>query len=221
MPLELKHVDFGDGDELALLSALGHVGSEFNKAVHPTRTYEEELAGSKERWPALYGYEAWHTLKVVDTATGKAVATSRWVLPPTLRTHLPALTGVPEGMELPPRKPPTTLDREFLGRLGDALDPIQKKCIGDEISLLYLDSMVTLPEYRRQGAASLMLKWAADFADEHGILSTMDVCGDVTSICGKFGWEDKGTAEVVSGAGTVLKFTVLVREPKKSSSEEA
>ncbi|KAJ6786823.1 hypothetical protein PWT90_02651 [Aphanocladium album] len=221
MPLELQHVDFADGDELALVAALGHVGNEYNKAVHPTRTYEEELAGSKERWPAVYGYEAWHTLKVVDSATGKAVATSRWILPPTYRKHLPALTGIPEGMELPPRKPPTTLDRDFLGRLGETLEPIQQKFLGEDNEILSLDFIVTLPEYRRQGAASLMLKWAANFADEHGLLSNMEVHGDVSSIFGKFGWEKKESAEVARGDGKMLTFTVLVRDPKRSGANSA
>lgn len=94
MPLELKHADFNDGDELALVSALAQVDNEFSKAAHPGRSYEEELAGSKERWPSVYGFEGLHTIKVVDSATGKAVATSRWMIPPGYKKLLPALTGM-------------------------------------------------------------------------------------------------------------------------------
>lgn len=34
-------------------------------------------------------------------------------------------------MEIPPRKPPTTLDREFLGRYFDKAEPIEKREIGE------------------------------------------------------------------------------------------
>lgn len=101
MSLQLQHADFSDGDELALVSALSNVDDEFSKAAHPGRSYDEELAGSKERWPAVYGFEGWHTLKVVDDATGKIVATSRWMLPPGYKKHLPALTGTLRGCCFP------------------------------------------------------------------------------------------------------------------------
>ncbi|OAA52877.1 Acyl-CoA N-acyltransferase [Cordyceps fumosorosea ARSEF 2679] len=217
MPLQVQHVDFSDGDELALVAALSNVDNQFNKAAHPSRSYDEELAGSKERWPAVYGYEAWHTLKVVDAATGKAVATSRWIVPPPYKAHLPALTGIPEGMELPPRKPPTTLDRDFFGRYCDELDPIEAREIGERPSLR-LDLIGTLPEYRSRGAASLMLRWAADFADEHGLVSHFDVAGPVETVYAKLGWEEKGSFEVARGDGQMVAFTVMVREPRMSAS---
>ncbi|TQV91632.1 hypothetical protein IF1G_09698 [Cordyceps javanica] len=215
MPLQLQHVDFSDGNELALVAALSNIGNEFNKAAHPSRSYEEELAGSKERWPAVYGYEAWHTLKVVDAATGKAVATSRWIVPPPYKSFLPALTGIPEGMQLPPRKPPTTLDHEFLGRYGDKLDPIEAREIGERPSLR-LDLMCTLPEFRGQGAASLMFEWAADFADAHGLVSHFDVVGDVATLYTRLGWEKKESFEVARSDGKMLTFTLLLREPTTS-----
>lgn len=79
-----------------------------------------------------------------------------------------------------------------------------------------LDLMGTLPEHRRQGAASLMLEWAADFADKHGLVSNFDVEGEVSSICGKYGWEKKESFKVEGSKGKMLTFTVVVREPKQN-----
>ncbi len=38
-------------------------------------------------------------------------------------------------MELPPRKPPTTLDRAFFGRYCDQLDPFEARELGQRPTL--------------------------------------------------------------------------------------
>lgn len=155
MPLELRQVDFADGDELAILQATGNADNELLKAFHPGLSYEDSLAGIKERWPAVCNFIAWYTVKVVDTETGKAAAVSRWMMPPEHKEQLPKITGtaarppvssggatatntnqlknsgVPEGLELPPRKPPTTLDREVIGAYGAQEDEIMEREIGE------------------------------------------------------------------------------------------
>lgn len=74
-----------------------------------------------------------------------------------------------------------------------------------------------MPEYRGQGAAaSLMLQWAADFADEHGLASHIDTVGDAPTPHTKLGWEKRGSFEVARSDGKMLACSVFVREPKRA-----
>lgn len=103
MPLELDHVDFADGDELAVVQVTANAESALAKAFHPGLSFEASLASTKERWPSVYGFGPWYTTKVVDSDTGKAVSVMRCMMDPELKKHLPALTGMPLAPETAPK----------------------------------------------------------------------------------------------------------------------
>lgn len=73
--------------------------------------------------------------------------------------------------------------------------------------------MCTLPEYRRRGAAGLMLKWAATFADKHGLLCYSEVPMSCVSIFFKNGFEEMDTIDLSIGDAKAYTLVCLMREP--------
>lgn len=75
--------------------------------------------------------------------------------------------------------------------------------------------MATLPEYRRQGAANLMLKWMTEFADQHGLLFYVEAEPTGVEMCQKAGFEIHDRFEVKVEDGSPYVLTCMSREPKQ------
>lgn len=150
MRLQLQNVDFSDGDELAAVQITSNSENQMLEAFNPGLDYETKLAAAKERWPSIYGFGPFYVQKVVDADTGKVVSVGRWMMPPKYKEDLPALTGtqlarsdryadaaltiaagIPDNFEIPPRKPPTTLDREIVGQFGQQSDAFMQSELGE------------------------------------------------------------------------------------------
>lgn len=76
-----------------------------------------------------------------------------------------------------------------------------------------LDTMCTLPEYRRRGAASLMLKWAASFADKHGLVCYAETPISCVSLHFKNGFEEMDTIDLSIGDAKAYTLVCVLREP--------
>lgn len=77
--------------------------------------------------------------------------------------------------------------------------------------------MGTLPEFRGQGAASLMLEWAAGFADKYGIPCYCEALRENIKLLAKYGFEQRGTIKLDPRDGSVLTVAFTVREPKATT----
>lgn len=77
--------------------------------------------------------------------------------------------------------------------------------------------MGTLPDFRGRGAASLMLQWVTEFADQHDQVCGAEVPGEDLKLFSKYGFERRGTIRLNLKDGTVLPVAVLLREPRKSA----
>ncbi|KAF9874036.1 GNAT family [Colletotrichum karsti] len=101
-------------------------------------------------------------LRVVDEETGKVVAGGRWSIyekdkPDPYEGHVPGeATWFPEG---DPRRIASLLLNQFLdSAVRNANRPH-----------VFLNILFTIPEYRRRGAASLVMDWGVERADRRGL----------------------------------------------------
>ncbi|KAL4871215.1 hypothetical protein BDV12DRAFT_194577 [Aspergillus spectabilis] len=65
----------------------------------------------------------------------------------------------------------------------------------------YLDTLATHPDYQRQGAGSMLLKWGCDLADEQGVGLYVDASKAGAPLYERFGFVDEsepGAGEVAS-----------------------
>lgn len=159
MQLKLDNVDFADGDELAAVQAAADADNALVQALHPGLSLDEAVAAAKERWASVYGFSSWCYKKVVDADTGKIVAYARWGVDEEYRKDLPPVTGmlsihhplptssifeytltdgyvgIPEGMAIPPRQKPASLNFELAGQIGQQSEPIAEKALHGRPSL--------------------------------------------------------------------------------------
>ncbi|KAA8642574.1 GNAT family N-acetyltransferase [Aspergillus tanneri] len=57
--------------------------------------------------------------------------------------------------------------------------------------VLDLDLLITHPEYRRQGAASMLVKWGCDLADQNQVLAYVDAYKPAAALYRKLGFVDQ------------------------------
>ncbi|KAH8422427.1 uncharacterized protein LDX57_000181 [Aspergillus melleus] len=117
-------------------------------------------------------------LKVVDTRhPGRIVAYAKW----NLAAH-----------KYEPRFPPwhEESDRELCGKLFGITQEHREKVLGER-EHYYLDLIITAPEYRRQGAASLLVQWGCDLADQNGVVAYLDAYEPAAPLYYKHGFENQ------------------------------
>lgn len=56
---------------------------------------------------------------------------------------------------------------------------------------LDLDLIITHPDYRRQGAASLLVQWGCDLADQKGVVAYLDAYEPAAPLYYKHGFQDQ------------------------------
>ncbi|KAH7113910.1 hypothetical protein B0J11DRAFT_143415 [Dendryphion nanum] len=122
-------------------------------------------------------------LKIVDDGTGKIISASKWEIheknPYTEGLPHIAADWLPSGSRL----------REYAEwlintRMGWAVE----KC---QCAHVWLDICVTVPEFRRRGAASLSLQWGVDKADEMNVKAFIEASVDGTQLYERFGFATK------------------------------
>lgn len=65
-----------------------------------------------------------------------------------------------------------------------------------------LDTLATHPAYQRRGAASLLVKWGCDLADDHGVGAYVDASKAGAPLYERFGFVD----ESMTDAGEVASM---------------
>ena len=73
-----------------------------------------------------------------------------------------------------------------------------------------LDMLVTHPEYRGRGAASMLVQWGCDRADEKGVPVYLDAHEDAAPLYRRFGFQDCYEHGVTSDGALPM-----VREPQQ------
>lgn len=70
--------------------------------------------------------------------------------------------------------------------------------------------LVTHPNYRRQGAASTLIQWGCDLADQNGVAAYLDAHEDAAPLYRKFGFKDRDDIGVTSDGAVPM-----IREPQQ------
>lgn len=94
MPLELRDVDFEDGEAISLLHLSVFCDDIFSKTLFPGMSFHSLLAAAIARWPQEYSEPGCHYKMVVDTATDEVVSFTKWKFISTPEdVKLPGQTG--------------------------------------------------------------------------------------------------------------------------------
>ncbi|KAJ5624772.1 hypothetical protein N7510_001081 [Penicillium lagena] len=139
-------------------------------------------------------------LKVVDPelvdkdGRSKLVAYAKWDM---------AVDFQQRGSRFPPwhaEMPGQDCDAFFTG-----LDRGRARIMGDK-NHIYLDMLATHPDYRRRGAASLLVGWGCKIADQRGLEAYVDASKDGAPLYEKFGFVDRSDP-----TATIEGVTSMVR----------
>ncbi|KAJ5122772.1 acetyltransferase [Penicillium atrosanguineum] len=154
--------------------------------------------GSRRLFPHTVGVRSWledairrdlgrpfqRFLKVIDAGSKDAdeksriVAYAKWDL------------ATPE--ERGPRYPPwhDDMPRELCEALVSRGESNRKRVMGDQKHIF-----ATHPDYQRQGAASILVKWGCDLADVEGLRTYVSASRNGASLYAKFGFVDYSNAD--------------------------
>ncbi|GLB11084.1 hypothetical protein AtubIFM57258_007503 [Aspergillus tubingensis] len=139
-----------------------------------------------------------HYLKVVTDSTGSTsplVAFVKWDFNTTSPGH-----------HFPPRH--VDFDQVFCDTFFGGLDQARRTIMGSRPHY-YLDALITHPDYRRQGAASMLIQWGCDRADQDGIPIWVDSSQEGARIYQRFGFRDVSVSGVTpTGAISMLRDPV-------------
>ncbi|OJJ66135.1 hypothetical protein ASPBRDRAFT_59998 [Aspergillus brasiliensis CBS 101740] len=138
-----------------------------------------------------------HYLKIItDTkSTSPLVAFVKWDFNTTSPGH-----------HFPPR--PADFDHAFCDTFFGGLDQARRTIMGTRPHY-YLDALITHPDYRRQGAASKLIQWGCDRADQDGIPIWVDSSQEGSQIYRRFGFHDVSVSGVTpTGAMSMLRDPV-------------
>lgn len=70
--------------------------------------------------------------------------------------------------------------------------------------------LVTHPDFRRQGAASMLIKWGCDLADQNGVAAYLDAHEDAAPLYMRFGFKVRDDIGVTSDGAVPM-----IREPQQ------
>ncbi|KAK7745838.1 hypothetical protein SLS53_002556 [Cytospora paraplurivora] len=135
-------------------------------------------------------------LKVVENSTGRIAAATLWKIYPNAGQP-------PSGDE----QPPSWLEGEVRESSKKLLDEInQARREANPRGFIHLHICFTDPEYRRQGAGALMMKWGCDLADILSVPAWIEASAEGKPLYRGFGFVDAGEIPGV--------LTYMIREPK-------
>ncbi|KAJ5654752.1 acetyltransferase [Penicillium lividum] len=166
--------------------------------------------GSRRLFPHTAGVRSWledaihrdlgrsfqRYLKVIDTGSKDADGKSR------IAAYAKWDLATPE--ERGPRYPPwhSDMPRELCEAFVTRGESNRKRVMGDQKHICMfsrsmsasgikdLDIVATHPEYQRQGAASMLVKWGCDLADVEGLKTYVSASRNGASLYVKFGFVD-------------------------------
>ncbi|PYH88708.1 acyl-CoA N-acyltransferase [Aspergillus ellipticus CBS 707.79] len=99
-------------------------------------------------------------------------------------------------------------DRDFCEAFFGSMDVARRKILQGR-KHYYLDTLVTHPDYRRQGAASMLIEWGCEVADRAGRPIWVDASEDGVALYERFGFRDVSVAGVTpEGAVSMLREPV-------------
>ncbi|PWY84452.1 acyl-CoA N-acyltransferase [Aspergillus eucalypticola CBS 122712] len=110
------------------------------------------------------------------------------------------------GHHFPPRH--VDFDWIFCDTFFGGLDQARRTIMGSRPHY-YLDALITHPDYRRQGAASMLIQWGCKRADQDGIPIWVDSSQEGARIYQRFGFRDVSVLGLTpTGAMSMLRDPV-------------
>jgi GNAT superfamily N-acetyltransferase len=139
-------------------------------------------------------------LKVTNSDTGELIASAKW----HLHLHPHNEPNADEACTASQRIP-----EERSAIMDDFLELVHRHrqaCIGTRPHLA-LTNLSTRPAHRRNGAASIMIRWGLEVADEHGVETYTEAHEGSKTLYEKFGFKTVGEFELDLGryGGEVVK----------------
>ncbi|GIK06125.1 hypothetical protein Aspvir_001768 [Aspergillus viridinutans] len=147
-----------------------------------------DTPGVRQWWDEAHRQDILHNphrryLKVVDIASPCfMVAYAKWDLNPQQ-----------SGRRFPPWHEES--DHQAGDELFGMLEKERNKFFGEK-QFYYLDMLVTHPDYRRQGAGSMLIQWGCDRADGEGVPAYVDAHHAAAPLYRKFGFRDRTDVQV-------------------------
>ncbi|KAK5121294.1 hypothetical protein LTR85_005460 [Meristemomyces frigidus] len=134
-------------------------------------------------------------IAVKDTNTGKYIAASNW------RVHLNGNDGQKDAEE-----PPEWLKGEEL-EMSRAVKSRASKARAESLPgpYVHLHMCFTGSNYRRRGAAAMMLQWGCDFADQLFLPGWLHASAQGNFLYKQFGFYDFEVVDQASGGGVNMK----------------
>ncbi|KAF9734086.1 hypothetical protein PMIN03_003092 [Paraphaeosphaeria minitans] len=97
---------------------------------------------------------------------------------------------------------------------------VRKKAIMGTKPQIYLHMLHTEPKYQRRGAASALLKWATERADQLGLPVYLESSFEAHVLYGRYGFKDAEIFECDMrpfGGDKIVTVPLMIREPFKPS----
>ncbi|OCL15025.1 acyl-CoA N-acyltransferase [Glonium stellatum] len=181
MPLRLLPMQEEDCETWMRVRAIAYRGPT-NLIVHTSPLSEESFTKVAEERRKEFHKPEYYRLKVVDTDSGEIIACAQWSVYPHGKT---------EAGSKDDGKPPYTPPEVNLPALKALLGPLR----GANIEIMgtrpyvMLNTLTTLPEHQRRGAASMLVQWGVDKADEMGVETYLDSSIIARPLYERFGFE--------------------------------
>ncbi|CAG8962084.1 hypothetical protein HYFRA_00005127 [Hymenoscyphus fraxineus] len=209
MAFALRPANFGDAPILTDIYLAAFKDEPISRAIFP------RMGPSSYNWwydsiLEEMGNPEWHFMCIYSTSDPKKspVAYAKW--------NAPTSTPLPRRDELPewPEFSNTELANHFFGSLFE-----NRRVNMGERRHWYLELLATLPEMQGKGAASMLLKWGLEKADEAGLESYLEASPKGKSLYEKMGFEEKGRLVLPSPDDDAEEFVecFMLREPRTKS----
>ncbi|RMZ11540.1 hypothetical protein D0860_03341 [Hortaea werneckii] len=174
MPLELSFMEEDDISAFAAIEAAAMEGWSVAKAMDTASHGGEPRQQMVERW-AREGFQndsqqVW--LKVTDTELDELVAAALWRFE-VADERAGAASSVPAERDAavgPQRKTHPVPD--VMVAMGKIWEAFKCEFVGEQ-AFANLSMLVTHPDHQRRGAASMLVQWGCEKADERGILAAL------------------------------------------------
>lgn len=166
MSKALLPMEIDDCAESTRIRSISYEGPT-NLIVHHRSVSVESMAKVVEERKKEFHAPGTYHWKVVDVGTGKMMTAAKFELHNTGKGKTPESDDEALKSKEAPFVPPEVNLPALVALLGP-LGQAHQEIMGDRPHLM-LATLSTLPEYRRQGAAAMVVKWGVETADEMGI----------------------------------------------------
>ncbi|KAI7308276.1 hypothetical protein KC315_g13412 [Hortaea werneckii] len=173
MPLELSFMEEDDIPAFAAVEAAAMAGWSVARAMDMAGQGGEPRQAMVERW-AREGFrndsqQVW--LKVIDTELGELVAAALWrfELADEKAGAAGSVSARDAAVELPGQTHPVP---DVIATMGKIWEAFKSEFIGGQ-AFANLSILVTHPHHQRRGAASMLVRWGYEKADERGMVAAL------------------------------------------------